>query len=83
VTTPTGFEGFSESPEAPFHCTAGRSPAATWAEAESRLVRVLEGLGAVPSTRLPAMTTDRIIRWHKAIFVSTFPIDAGRLRGRS
>src|SRR5580704_14044105 len=77
---PSGFEGFRESPDAPFYCAPGRSPEDTWAEAENRLARVLDGLGGVPADQLAPITVDRIVRWRGAIFATTFPHDAGRLR---
>lgn len=38
----TGFEGFTDSVDAPFYRSGAMTPEATWAEAAARLARVLD-----------------------------------------
>lgn len=76
----SGFEGFRESPDAPFYRSGGMTPEATWAEAASRLVRVINDVRDQPPFSVP-ITVERICRWHRAIFLTTFGSDAGRIRG--
>jgi fido (protein-threonine AMPylation protein) len=75
-----GFEGFKDSPEAPFYRAGAMSAEATWAEASRRLVRVLRSAVAEAQHRPGAITTERICAWHRAIFLTTFERDAGRVR---
>ncbi len=75
----SGFEGFRESPDAPFYRSGGITPEATWAEAASRLLRVINDVRAQPPYAAP-ITLERICRWHRAIFLTTFESDAGRIR---
>jgi len=75
----SGFDGFRESADAPFYRSGAMTPEETWREASERLVRVLDGVRDQASFQ-PAMSVERICRWHRAIFLTTFPRDAGRLR---
>ena len=75
----SGFEGFRESPDAPFYRSGGRTPEATWPEAADRLARVIDDIRRQPGTG-PPINVERIRRWHRAVFVTTFERDAGRLR---
>jgi fido (protein-threonine AMPylation protein) len=75
----TGFEGFTDSADAPFYRSGAMTPEATWAEAAARLARVLDDV--VTNSRSQPITTSRVCGWHRAVFVTTFPADAGRLRG--
>jgi fido (protein-threonine AMPylation protein) len=52
----------------------------TWLEAANRLRRVLADVEDEARRRPVAMTGDRICRWHRAIFLTTFERDAGRPR---
>jgi fido (protein-threonine AMPylation protein) len=76
----TGFEGFRDSPEAPFYCSAGMSAEDTWLAAADRLRQVLADVEDEARYRPMAMTGERICRWHRAIFSTTFARDAGRIR---
>jgi hypothetical protein len=75
-----GFEGFSDSPDAPFYRSGAKSSQATWAEATRRLGLVLESAIADAERRPTLMTVERVCGWHRAIFLTTFPRDAGRVR---
>jgi hypothetical protein len=75
-----GFEGFKDSPEAPFYRAGAMSAEATWAEASRRLVRVLRSAVAEAQHRPGAITAERICAWHRAILLTTFERDAGRVR---
>lgn len=77
----TGFEGFRDSPDAPFYCSYGMSAERTWLEATDRLRRVLADVEEEARNQPVVVTRERICRWHRAIFVSTFERDAGRPRG--
>jgi len=77
----TGFEGFRDSPDAPFYCAAGMSAEDTWLEATDRLRRVLTDVEDEARHRPIAVSGERICRWHRAIFSTTFARDAGRIRG--
>jgi hypothetical protein len=76
----TGFEGFRDSPDAPFYCSAGMSAEDTWLEAADRLRRVLADVEDEARYRPIVVTGERICRWHRAIFSTTFARDAGRIR---
>lgn len=76
----SGFEGFRDTPEAPFYRSGASSPERTWAEASQRLSRVLDSATADAERGLSQMTVERICGWHRAIFLTTFELDAGRIR---
>lgn len=76
----SGFEGFADTPEAPFYRSGASSPERTWAEAAQRLSRVLNHATADAERGLSQMTVERICGWHRAIFLTTFELDAGRIR---
>ncbi len=76
----TGFEGFRDSPEAPFYRAGASSPDDTWAEAARRVNLVIESAAAAARHRPIEMTVERICHWHRAIFLTTFAHDAGRVR---
>jgi fido (protein-threonine AMPylation protein) len=75
------FEGFRDSPEAPFYRAGAMSAEATWADATRRLERVLRSVAREAQHRAGAITPERICTWHRAIFLTTFERDAGRVRG--
>jgi hypothetical protein len=56
------------------------SAEATWAEGARRLTLVLEAANAEARRSSFQITPQRICRWHRAIFLTTFPVDAGRVR---
>jgi fido (protein-threonine AMPylation protein) len=75
-----GFEGFRDSSEAPFYRAGAMSAEATWTEATGRLARIL-GSAAAEAQRRPGMlAAERVCAWHRAIFLTTFERDAGRVR---
>jgi fido (protein-threonine AMPylation protein) len=75
-----GFEGFRDSPEAPFYRAGAMSAEATWAEATRRLARILRSAAAEAQRRPGALAAERVCTWHRAIFLTTFERDAGRVR---
>jgi fido (protein-threonine AMPylation protein) len=76
----SGFEGFRDTPDAPFYRSGASSPERTWAEAAQRLSRVLNSATADAQGGRSQMTVERICGWHRAIFLTTFELDAGRIR---
>jgi fido (protein-threonine AMPylation protein) len=75
-----GFGGFRDAPEPPFYRSGAMSSEATWAEATRRLTRVLRSAVVEAERRPPVMTAEQICGWHRAIFLTTFGDDAGRVR---
>lgn len=75
-----GFEGFRDSPEAPFYRAGAMSAEATWAEATRRLARILRSAAAEAQRRPGLLAAQRVCAWHRAIFLTTFERDAGRVR---
>ena len=76
----TDFEGFHDSPEAPFYRSGASSPDETWAEAIRRLNLVIESAAQAARHGHIDMTVERVCRWHRGIFLTTFERDAGRVR---
>ena len=74
------FEEFSDHSDSPFYCAAGRTPTETWNEITGKMKVVLAETAAQRQQGLIEITLDSIRAWHGAIFQSTFPDDAGRLR---
>lgn len=66
--------------EAPYHCAPGSTPEQTYANIAEHVAELIESI----TTKLrPQETTpqvDRIRRWHRFIFLDTFPGTAGRFR---
>lgn len=75
-----GFEGFRDTPEAPFYRSGAMSAEATWAEATRRLARILRSAAAEAQRRPVVLAAERVCAWHRAIFLTTFERDAGRVR---
>lgn len=75
-----GFEGFRDSPEAPFYRAGAMSAEATWAEATRRLARILRSAATEAQRRPGGVAAERICAWHRAVFLTTFERDAGRVR---
>ena len=76
------FEGHRDDPESPFYCAAGLTPQETWDEITECLTRtLLEAAEQREAGReLPKLET--VVGFHEAIFKSTFPDEAGRLRSK-
>jgi hypothetical protein len=74
------FEGFRDSPEALFYRAGAMSAEATWAEATRRLTLTLRSAAMGAQRPANVITTERICAWHRAIFLTTFARDAGRVR---
>ncbi|HEY5193143.1 MAG TPA: Fic family protein [Solirubrobacteraceae bacterium] len=74
------FEGFRDSPEAPFYRAGAMSAEATWGEATRRLARILRSAAAEAQRRPGLLDAERVCAWHRAIFLTTFERDAGRVR---
>lgn len=76
----SGSEQYSDTPDAPFYRSGATSPQQTWAEAAKRLSAVVTSAARAAKRGDTAMTTERICAWHRAIFLTTFERDAGRVR---
>ncbi len=76
----SGFEGFRDSPQAPFYRAGARSPDDTWNEASRRLEKMIESATAAARHQPIEMTIERACSWHRGIFLSTFPREAGHIR---
>ncbi len=76
----SGFEGFRDSPSAPFYRSSARSPNDTWTETIRRLEDVISSAIAATRHNPIDMTVERVCRWHRGVFLTTFPHDAGRIR---
>ncbi len=76
----SGFEGFRDSPQAPFYRAGARSPDDTWNDASRRLEKTIESATAAAGHRPIEMTVERVCGWHRGIFLSTFPREAGYIR---
>lgn len=76
------FRGFRDHGESPFYCAAGRTPEETWEISVNRLAEVLASLGALAAAGPIEMSNELLCSWHREIFGSLFPEDAGRLRWR-
>lgn len=75
------FEQFRDEPDSDFYQAPGRTPEQTWQEVRERV-----GLVAAEAVALAlddATLSPEIVReWHRRIFETTFPGDAGRVRNR-
>jgi fido (protein-threonine AMPylation protein) len=73
------FEQFRESSDSDYYEAPGRTPVETWQEIRARV-----GLVAAEAVELALhdsiLTPSLLSDWHRRIFESTFPVDAGRLR---
>ena len=76
----SGFEGFRDSPQAPFYRSGASSPDDTWTEAARRLEKMIESATAAARHQPIEMTVERVCGWHRGIFLSTFPREAGHIR---
>jgi fido (protein-threonine AMPylation protein) len=76
----SGFEGFRDSPSAPFYRAGARSPDETWNEAARRLEKMIQSATAAARHRPIEISVEHIRRWHRGIFLSTFPREAGHIR---
>jgi fido (protein-threonine AMPylation protein) len=78
-----GFAAFRDDEDSPFYRSRVRAfdtPERTTAEITSRLSWViLEVLSEAERSPL-RMGVDSLLRWHRAIFITTFPYQAGTLR---
>jgi fido (protein-threonine AMPylation protein) len=75
------FEQFRDEPDSDYYQALDRTPEQTWQEVRARV-----GLVAAEAVELAledATLTPRLLCiWHRRIFETTFPEDAGRLRSR-
>ncbi len=74
------FRGFRDDSESPFFCAAGHTPEETWDISVDRLARLLVSLGPLADAGPIEMSTQLLCSWHREIFATLFPDDAGRLR---
>ena len=76
------FRGFRDHSESPFFCASGHTPEETWEVSVDRLAQLLVGLGPHAKSGPIEMSATLLCSWHREIFGSLFPEDAGRLRWR-
>lgn len=73
------FEQFRDEPDSDFYRAPGRTPEQTWHEVRDRV-----GIVAVEAAALAlddaTLTPEIVLGWHRRIFETTFPSDAGRTR---
>ncbi len=74
------FRGFRDDVESAFFCAAGHTPEETWDISVDRLARLLVDLGPLADSGPIEMSTRLLCFWHREIFGTLFPEDAGRLR---
>lgn len=74
------FRGFRDDEESPFFCAAAHTPEETWELSVDRLARLLVDLGPLADAGPIEMSTRLLCSWHREIFGTLFPEDAGRLR---
>ncbi len=78
------FDDFADHPDSAFHVAEGLSPEDTNREIVASMDRVLLGIiERQHAGELIPLSTDALCEWHRGIFVSTFPEDAGRLRWKT
>lgn len=73
------FEQFRDQPESDFYQAPGRTPEETWHEVRDR-VGIVAAEAASLALDDAALTPEIVLGWHRRIFESTFPENAGRLR---
>lgn len=76
------FERFSDEPGSPFYRAHGRTPEATWHEIVRCQVAVLATIVEQTEAGPLAVAPRLISEWHRGVFGTTFPEDAGRFRGQ-
>jgi fido (protein-threonine AMPylation protein) len=76
----SSFYGFRDKEPSPFYCAAGLTPQETWDEILASLEELINRLVRVRESRRVEISVDAIADWHREIFKSTFPDDAGRFR---
>jgi fido (protein-threonine AMPylation protein) len=74
------FRGFRDDNESPFFCAAGHTPEETWDISVDRLAHLLVDLGPLADAGPIEMSTQLLCSWHREIFATLFPDNAGRLR---
>lgn len=78
-----GFGGFRDEEGSPFyrsHLPMFDTPQKTATEITARLSRVIFEVVREAARRPLRMGVDDLLRWHTAIFKTTFPYEAGKLR---
>jgi fido (protein-threonine AMPylation protein) len=78
-----GFGGFRDEEGSPFyrsHLPMFDTPQKTTTEITARLSRVIFEVVREAARRPLRMDVDDLLRWHAAIFKTTFPYEAGKLR---
>jgi len=77
----SGFEGWEDDPDAPYHRSQRRNltPAETWSAIAERIARALLAVDAVTQRGPVRMTVDRLCRRHGSLFAADFH-GAGQLR---
>src|SRR5580658_1305576 len=78
-----GFAAFRDDENSPFYRSRVRAfdtPERTTAEITSRLSRVILEVVREAERSPLRIGVDSMLRWHRAIFITTFPYQAGTLR---
>lgn len=78
-----GFAAFRDDEDSPFYRSRVRAfdtPERTTAEITARLSRVVLEVVREAGRRPSQMGVDNLLRWHRAIFTTTFPYQAGKIR---
>lgn len=73
------FERFRDEPDSDFYRAPGRSPEQTWQEIRERVGRVAAEAVALALEDVE-LSPHLLCEWHRRIFESTFPKEAGRIR---
>jgi fido (protein-threonine AMPylation protein) len=73
------FEQFRDEPDSDYYQAPGRTPEQTWQEVRERVGLVAADAVAL-ALRDATLTPEVFVEWHRHIFMTTFPDDAGRVR---
>ena len=78
------FDDFADHPDSAFYVAEGLSPEETNREIVASMDRVLLGIIELQHAgQVIPLSTDALCDWHRGIFMSTFPEDAGTLRWKT
>ena len=75
------FEQFRDEPDSAFYRASVRTPEQTWDEIRDR-VGIVAAEAAALALDDAALRPEIVLGWHRRIFETTFPADAGRIRSR-
>lgn len=75
------FLEFTDKEASPFYCADGRTARETWVAVWEAMRRTLAEIAYRQRDGTLEITPSALVEWHRRIFISTFPDDAGRVRG--